>query len=245
MLGGALGGNDYYMGSQPLTLAAERETNPKGVFEDREINAINEALLARVTPRPARTPLGRRLQRQWAPGEGLRWVAIVPPERPIKSSPDIDTRIRAEVQHRPFCFKDPRFCYTLPVWERWAPDVVRICIFREPTRTANSIVTEWARHRRSISMNYQRALTVWRSMYGSVLALRTSDVPWVFVHYDQLLDGSAIPRIEGALDARVDPAFAEPRLKRSRAEGTSSKDDQKIYRALCELASFVPPNASR
>jgi hypothetical protein len=82
-------------------------------------------------------------------------------------------------------------------------------------------------------------------MYESVLALHASEAPWVFLHYDQLLDGSAISRIEHALGARVDHAFAEPGLKRSGADGTTSAEDQAIYAALCQLAKFDPHDASR
>jgi len=42
----------------------------------------------------------------------------------------------------PLCYKDPRFSYTLPAWLPCLHDTRRICIFREPGLTAESIVTE-------------------------------------------------------------------------------------------------------
>ena len=63
MLAGTLRGAGYYMGAH---LLPADEANPRGYFEDDEINAINEALLAAVTPAYSE------------PAYGWRWLAAVP-----------------------------------------------------------------------------------------------------------------------------------------------------------------------
>src|SRR5215471_14327363 len=99
MLAGSLRSAGYYMGEHLIPADA---ANPKGYFEDDEINDINEALLAPLTPSRSR------------PACGWRWLAAVPVGTPIPCPPEITERIKAQTDQSPFCFKDPRFCYTLP-----------------------------------------------------------------------------------------------------------------------------------
>ena len=71
------------------------ESNPKGYFEDDEINAINEALLTPLTPTFHR------------PSYGWRWLAQVPVGTPITCPPAIAKRIEAQTHRVPYAFKDP------------------------------------------------------------------------------------------------------------------------------------------
>ena len=48
----------------------------------------------------------------------------------------------ALTSRQPFAFKDPRFSYTLRAWEPHIADAVRICVFRQPAETANSILRQ-------------------------------------------------------------------------------------------------------
>ncbi|MDX1388819.1 MAG: hypothetical protein R3344_06490, partial [Acidobacteriota bacterium] len=73
MVAGTLAGAGYFMGEK---LWDATPANPKGFFEDQEINAINEDLIAQVLPaRPA--VLGRWLYRD-RPTRLQRWLARVP-----------------------------------------------------------------------------------------------------------------------------------------------------------------------
>ncbi|RME58681.1 sulfotransferase family protein, partial [Candidatus Parcubacteria bacterium] len=47
MVAGTLAKAGYFMGTQ---FVPPRESNPKGFFEDHEINDINEAILKKVVP---------------------------------------------------------------------------------------------------------------------------------------------------------------------------------------------------
>jgi hypothetical protein len=241
MLAGVLAGAGYYMGSKPLAVnsrpLSERQTNPKGNFEDREINAINEALLAAHFPRRARTPLVRRYRERRVLGPQLRWASALPLPLNIERRPDLDARIAAQVRRKPFCFKDPRFCYTLPAWRDHVEGAVLLCVFREPACSANSIVTEWKRHpRRRFVMTYEKALASWRAMYRHVLEVHRHSGEWLFLHYDQVLSGEATAVLEATLGVEVDASFPERGLKRSAMDGDVGPEEEAIYGQLCGLA---------
>jgi hypothetical protein len=235
---GMLANVGYFMGDE---LWPGDVGNPKGYFEDRKVNSINDELLAPLTPaKPA-----RRLRR-WIRTEGYplslsRWLAVVPPDSSIPCPPEMIERIKAATSHRPFCFKDPRFCYTLPLWRPYVGNAAMICVFRHPGTTANSILTECSRagYLKGIRMDFNRALEVWEMMYRHVLEVhhpRGGD--WLFVHYDQLLDGSAQTRIEELLQAKVDREFADQELKRSARTGQIALRLLRIYERLCEFAGL-------
>lgn len=237
---GLLGQAGYFMGDE---LYPPDEGNPKGYFEDREINAINEGLLAELFPKPRKTLADRvwgrprnRPRREWD-----RWLAEIKPGTRIHCPPKLVARIATATQHEPFCFKDPRFCYTLPAWRRFVGGAVILCVFRHPATTAASLMKE-ARRMRNLSqiklkIDSDLALRVWRLMYTHVLQVHhPAGGDWLFVHYDQLVDGSAFPLIESHLGVSVDREFADLRLRRSEPAATVPADVLALYRRLCELA---------
>src|SRR5262249_31665720 len=86
LLAGTLRLAGYYMGEHLIPADA---SNPKGYFEDDEINAINEGLLAQVTPPRSR------------PASGWRWLATVPVGTPIPCPPEIAKRIQTQIGNSP------------------------------------------------------------------------------------------------------------------------------------------------
>src|SRR4051812_10838390 len=120
MVAGLLAGSGYFMGNK---LDAYRgDTNPKGFFEDPDINALNERILSPVIPRRPREPLGRlffpRRSVAWS-----HWLTYIAPEVAIpRPAPELLDWIKSYTEHRPFCLKDPRFSYTLSFWRNEAPD---------------------------------------------------------------------------------------------------------------------------
>ena len=222
MLAGTLSAAGYYIGD---CLIEANEANPKGFFEDYEVNAINEELL---------TPLTPRFEYGW------RWLASVDVGTPIPSVSWLDDRMATLTSKSPFCFKDPRFCYTLPVWRPFLPDTVFLCIFREPARTANSIVTECrtAKYLSGFPMDFQRAIEVWTLMYRHILTVHRHIGDWLFLHYDQLVNGAVIHTLEELLGVNVTRTFADVQLKRSPCEGNVSPMALDVYRELCTLAHY-------
>jgi hypothetical protein len=225
MLAGTLGQAGYYMGEH---LVPADEGNPKGYFEDDEINAINEELLYPVTPVA------------WQGRYGWRWFASIPLGTPLAASPALAGRMQAQTSRTPFCFKDPRFCYTLPAWRPFLPDTRCLCVFREPMRTARSIVKECqtADYLAGLPMDLGQALEVWTLMYRHVLEVHRHSGEWVFLHYDQLFQDSGLDRVQAALGMPVDRRFPDPGLKRSSAEGPLPSDTLRVYRDLCQLAGY-------
>jgi hypothetical protein len=223
MVAGTLAHAGYFMGEN---LHPARNANPKGFFEDVDVNAINEAILAEIVPGPPSYP-GPTWLRRWLrrifhpgqPGHGQRWLARIPPGNHIPAPPGIEARIRRLTERQPFCFKDPRFCYTLPIWRPWLAETRFICVFRHPAASAASMLTETqhAPKLAGLKMNYANCLQVWYLMYRHVLDLHRQTGEWLFIHYEQALTAPGLERIATFLEADVDGGFPDPGLQRSRA----------------------------
>jgi hypothetical protein len=232
MLAGTLSRSGYYMGEH---LIPADQANPKGYFEDDEINAINEELLAPITPALTR------------PAYGWRWLAEVPVGTPILSSPSLTERIAVQAARSPFCFKDPRFCYTLPAWRPFLKDSVFLCIFREPERTAHSIVKECrcADYLEGLPMTFATGVRVWALMYRHILEVHRHAGEWLFFHYDQLFHNATLSRVEAVLGVPADRQFPEEKFKRSPQRGRVRAEARAIYAQLCELAGYRPQTGTR
>lgn len=234
LLAGTLSSAGYYMGERLIPAGVE---NPKGFFEDREINSINEVLLAEVTPNNPTSDLRSDAEEiRW----GWRWLASVPLHTRIPCRSQVRNRIAAQTDNVPFCFKDPRFCYTLPAWRPLLKNAVHLCVFREPGRTAQSIVSTVARgiYLHGLQCDFAKAVEIWTLMYRHVLDIHRREGQWLFLHFDQILDGSAVPVLEGNLGIQIKKSFADARLKRSKNVGTLPESATEVYRELCELAAF-------
>lgn len=218
-----------------------RNSNPKGFFEDPEINGINESLLAHVLPK--RPPLlGKWLFRD-RPVAGQMWLARLPLGVPIPSTPGIAEHIRKITSREPYCFKDPRFSYTLPVWRPFLRNVVYVCVFRDPASTALSVLQECKNSPvlQSLSLSFSGGLKVWTLMYEHILEVHRHEGAWLFVHYDQVLRGEGLVRLEMFVDAAVDRSFPEPSLRRSFSDHDVPYETRHVYQRLCELAGYEHP----
>ena len=100
MVAGLLAQSGYFMGNK--LDAYYGDTNPKGFFEDPDINAINERILHPIIPRRPREPIGRiffpRRSVAWS-----FWLTYVSPEalipRPAAGDPRIGfVRTRSSVR---------------------------------------------------------------------------------------------------------------------------------------------------
>lgn len=232
MLTGTLHQAGYYMGGK---LYSPRSANPKGFFEALQINAINEHLLRPYTPSQSKY-LFFRIWRAGFPSE--RWLARLPVGTTINATARDGFRIAKQTGRRPFAFKDPRFCYTLPAWRPYLPkDTVFMCIFREPGRTANSMVREGRKQYPDIPLSLNDALGVWNDMYRHVLDIHRHNGSWLFLHYEQVLNGSAFPKIEEKLKVRVDHHFPDVRLKRT-PDIRPPEEIVGTYHELCSLAGY-------
>jgi hypothetical protein len=234
---GILSQAGYFMGEN---LYSADHGNPKGYFESWQLNSINEDLLTKTIPSRPRL-FGKGIFFRRRPPAGQRWLAI--PQRSLIYKCPHTTREKIEklTAREPYCLKDPRFCYTLSLWKPFLRNTVFICIFRHPGITADSLIKECQRvpeYRRYIS-NFKSAYKLWDSMYSHVLDIQfDQSEEWLFFHYSQLLDGSALELLEKALKIKVDDYFAEKRLNRSTSPGKIPENILKLYKRLCKLAKY-------
>ena len=235
LLAGTLSSAGYYMGKELLPANSD---NPKGFFEAREINAINEILLCEVTesgPTPETASLSDAIRWGW------RWLAEVPVGAQIPCNEAVASRIKDVTGNSPFCIKDPRFCYTLPVWRPYLSECVFLCVFRDPASTANSIVKvcERGEYLHGLELSFSEALQRWALMYRHVLDVHRHQGVWLFLHYRQILDGSAVPLLEKTLNAAIKHDFADVKLERSLCDGVVPAPIMEVYRELCLLAHYA------
>lgn len=233
MVAGTLSRASYQMGNDYIPA---RDSNPKGFFEDSRIVRINERLLAQHLPRVIPV-LGRwltpdRLQ------FGQRWLADLPQELEFSVSRRTRARIAGFVSKAPYAYKDPRFCYTLPVWRPFLDDTLFVCVFREPPATATSMITECSRARylRNVRMTRDRALDIWNAMYTHVLRHSRHGGDWLFLHFDDVVSGDGLGRLESASGAQVDETFPDRRLRHSEPHGPIPAKTAEIYGRLCALS---------
>lgn len=215
------------------------EANPKGFFEDRGVNAINERLLAPLTPWTLPGLLSRLMPRRI--GWLQRWLAVVPVDAEIASSRSLDRRMAAATSRRPFCLKDPRFCYTLPAWRPHLGDCVFLCVFRHPAVTLTSLRRELdsAPYLRGLELDDDHLLGMWCAAYSHILDLHHVEGEWLFAHYDQVLSGACLAAWSAALGVELSSEFAEPELSRSSAGGRSVPAEAlEIYARLRALADY-------
>ncbi len=242
---GSLAKAGYFMGER---FYRPRWSNPKGFFEDVEVNAVNEAILEPVTPwtpprfRPRR--LYRWVKRAIAPshpGHGERWLARLPLGVTLTASPEVEARIRALVSRAPFCFKDPRFCYTLPVWQPWLGDTRFVCVFRDPTVSAASMRRELQTVPKlaGLKLTYADCLEIWRLMYTHILETHSRQGHWLFLSYEQMLAGSGLERLATFLDVTPDRAFPDPALRRTLPDETMPAAVRAVYTQLCRRAGSL------
>jgi hypothetical protein len=221
--------------------------NPKGLFEDRAINDINETLLDRAVRHYRRNVFNRVFRRAQ-----IRMIRVHYFQRPMIPLPlsvrpacdqDLADRIRALTVHRPYCFKDPRFSYTLGAWRPFLGDTTMVCVFRDPAVTATSIVKacdDAGSFASNLEMNFQKALRIWEQVYRHILEIHhPQGGRWLFLHYDQIMRAEGRRRLEAALEVKVDDAFADENLRRSRPGGPVPERIGALYRRLCDLAGYA------
>jgi tetratricopeptide (TPR) repeat protein len=227
MVAGLFARSGYFMGKN---LYPGRDSNPKGFFEDSEINSINEDILSLVQP-------------GWA-HPGQQWLSCLPLSISFPKTTALDRRIQDIVRLEPFCLKDPRFSYTLPVWRPFLKKTVCICVFRDPASTIQSILKECNKYYPALPMNQEIALQVWAFMYQHIESSHRHQDEWVFVHYDQIFDTSVQAKLERITGAPIDGSFPDRTLRRSEPGVALPDAINALYRNLCELAEFSPAHTA-
>ncbi|MCB9913719.1 MAG: glycosyltransferase [Planctomycetes bacterium] len=227
MVAGSLASSGYHMGAG---LHAARASNPKGFFEAPEINQLNEELL------------DGRLDGTPALGEGQRWLGVPRGDARFVADDALRARMQAALASGPWCYKDPRFSFTLPAWRPLLGDAALVCVFRHPARTALSLVEETRRasYLADVDFGVADALRLWTATYRAVLAEADRGGDWLFLHYDQALEAEGRERLARFLDARIDASFADRHLRRELPDLAVPREALALYDELCRRAGFTP-----
>ena len=127
---GLFGRAGYFFGHK---LWAPRDANPKGMFEDAAVNAINERILRQVFPYAPLLPRRVAAWLKWGPYYRHQlWLTVLPEPVEWRVRGREMRAIRILVSHTPYALKDPRFCYTLNAWRPHLKDCRFLCVFRHP-----------------------------------------------------------------------------------------------------------------
>ena len=225
MLGGTLSNGHYFFGDR---LIPPRAANPKGFFESGVVNNVNERILKTKMP---------LLQ------YGHRWLGLlsISGAKELYKDGKIIKEIKGLVARKPFCYKDPRFCYTLPVWRQYLIKTKFICIFRHPKNTIASILKECsiAPYLKNMKINKKKAQNVWCLMYNHIVEKHRKQGQWLFIHYDQMFDVEMLTKIEGFLQTKVNKSFPEKKLRKPLNINIKIvQETQRIYSILCDLAKY-------
>lgn len=253
----------YFMGEN---LYSPQEGNPKGFFENEEINGVNEIILSSYDRRH-QSLLKRYLQNSinfnpycqklmpvflqkyfistvYTPAYLQRWLMSLAVDVDINTrNKKVEKKIKAAVSRKPFAYKDPRFSYTLPVWRKYLDkNTIFICVFREPNVTVKSILKECssARYLHNLRINESQAYEVWQNMYLHILTKHIeSNDAFVFIHYDQIYEGSVLLSLSNLLGVELKHNFVSKELRRTYSDSSIPEMPQKIYNKLCKFSGCI------
>jgi hypothetical protein len=215
----------FYQGREPYKT---RDANPTGFYEDREVNEINEAILA--------------LASGVDPTRCHGWLSQLPESVPLTATPELASRIKTILRQSPTLLKDPRFSYTLDAWrsligEQGLDECKYICVFRDPGTMIASVQKELetASYLDSLTMDARAIEAVWVSQYRYILSNLATDGDWLFVNYDQVVDGSKLTALEVFIGSECDESIIRPNLRRSKPVDISlTSEAQDLYEELCQ-----------
>jgi hypothetical protein len=199
-------------------LLPARVGNPFGYYEDPEINRLNACVIGQIVARLWTTrllpwtvhPVHRRPAAFW----------LAAPWYLPRVTPDADVRaaMLARFAHRPLCLKDPRFCVTLPTWRPFLPPDTRyLVVFRDLQRTADSVLRDAGeREDDPLPVDASWAAVYWWRSYRRLMHEFARDGEWLFVNYDEVVSGAALPAIARFAETEVDASQLDPSVSRAR-----------------------------
>lgn len=243
MIASLLSKCDYFFGDD---LIGADLANPNGYFESIGINKINEDILSRYVPQRLPRPFINLINTRY-PVEWQRWLAILDPSINLNCSASLSDRIQRCIPQRLFCFKDPRFSYTLPCWMPYLSEDIRyVCVFRDPAATASSLVKEASRdalmRRVRFHFTLDSAYKLWLNTYKSILRLYEEDINkehWLFLDYQSCISYESLPCLSEHLGGiPLDSQIINHSYNRSRSiiGPTGNVEVSNLYQRLLSLS---------
>jgi Sulfotransferase family len=226
LVAGLLADAGFFPGERLIPASGGNRT---GYFEDLDVNALNDRLLAPLLPR-ASHPVPPRLS----------WLAALPEDAEPRPTPVDRQRIGRHLPRRPMCLKDPRFTYTLGAWQpQLPPDAGYVCVFRHPSRVAASLAQEVARdpaYYEGFSPTDEVVWATWTCAYRYILANHASTGSWLFVDADALTDSADTAALSRFVGAPVTGARIDAGLRRSTRHDAVPREVSGLYRQLQRLS---------
>jgi hypothetical protein len=213
------------------------DANPRGYFEDAEINELNNRILLKHVPTGPLLYQGIEYLRD-CPQRRNAWLARISPDTEIDAAPSDLSTIEYWTGRAPFCYKDPRFCYLLHLWRRSASGAKMLCVFRNPIIAAKSILHNCQTHPplADFAISVNQAFELWTLCYERVLQRHASSGEWFFVDYDHILDGRALNALESFAGHTVDRSFPDRAYNRTSATFSVPPHTSRIHALLRERA---------
>lgn len=234
MLAGMFSDVGFFQGDD---LYPPREANPKGFFENWKINTLNERIIVSSVQTSFGAEAAAFLTSYYR--DGQYWLARLPREFRCHPTEEQVTEIATLAGHRPFAFKDPRFCYTLDAWMDAAPGTLALCVFRSPGAVVRSILHEAqaAPYLHDLRLSVADLYEQWRNMYLRVLDLKRLGREIFFLNYAALFSDETQSALESLVEAPLNRGFPEPRLERQRFDGDIDPSLGELFDGLCALAA--------
>lgn len=223
-----------------------RPANPLGFYEDWEVNAINDQILEAALEATGTAPFRSGEASVDHPGPAQHWLARVPLGTRLEVIAEQMQDMARLMQQQPFCYKDPRFSYTLDLWlEQMTPESRRqvrsICMFRRPEVVVESLLKEVRVEPKlhNLAISVKQAFAIWELSYRWIL--RRCRHPFaeqtLFLEYEALFSEEGQQTLEQFSGIRVDRSLPRPELNRSKGSTLPRPPDcDQLYRKLRKLA---------
>jgi len=232
---------EYNIGGEPHR---PNIANPKGFFETSIVNGINNEILF-SQPKLKTTTGNRQGWLSYFDGQEQIFNNFVPF--------DMLDKIKHVISKQPFVFKDPRFSFTLPFWNKIFQaefdnglfnNLKVICCFRHPAEFLGSLTHHCAtqEYLKGIIIDQNHFENLWLKTYQYILTHYYDTYDTLFVEYDQVLSGNGIRKIEEFIGHEIIRDFPEKSLKRSKGILISEerqKDMMVMYGKLCSQAEYI------
>jgi hypothetical protein len=220
-----------------------RDSNPLGFYEDWEINDLNEQILATaLPPRPALDSVlgvGADL-----PGHGQRWLARLPLGASMTVTATQRRSMRRLLGQQPFCFKDPRFSYTLHLWqaeleEQQQQQLRCLCLFRPPAVVVDSLLKEVRSEPtlHNLALSVDQAFGLWQQQYQWILERQMQQGQWLVLTYDSLFEPAGQRAMARFCGVDIDGTLPRDELRRSQAQLTAPVGCERLHQQLQQLAA--------
>ena len=234
MLAGLFSECGYFQGED---LYPSREANPKGFFENWQINFLNERIILSSLEAKYGPDASGMFQTFYRKGQ--YWLARLPVDLPCVATTDDKKEISDLVAREPFCYKDPRFCFTLEPWLGAARNALALCVFRHPGVVVASILKELqnAEYLSDLRISISDLYETWRHMYLRMLSMRARGHEVYFVNYNDLFKKTKLAEIEKHVGAKLNRLFPDKLLDRSGYGGDLDEATKDLFDALNDLAS--------